>query len=60
VTALGIYALSVGKEVHHLVSLGMPTMVLIVGFAVILVSGLGIYSAMMENPTMLRLVRSHM
>jgi hypothetical protein len=56
VTALGIYGLSVGKEVHHLVSLGMPTMVLITGIAVMLVSGLGLYSAAVEAPGLLRFV----
>lgn len=55
--ALGIYGLSVGKEVSNLVSLGMPTMVLIVGIAVMLVSGLGLYAASSEHPGMLRGVR---
>jgi len=56
VTALGIYGLSMGKEVSNLVSLGMPTMVLIVGIIVILVSGLGLYAAASEKPGLLRFV----
>lgn len=56
-TALGIYGLSVGKEVSNLVSLGMPTMVLIIGLAVVLVSALGLYAAAQESPGMLRAVK---
>jgi hypothetical protein len=56
VTALGIYGLSVGKEVSNLVSLGMPTLVLIVGMAVVIVSGLGLYAAFSESPGLLRFV----
>jgi hypothetical protein len=56
--SLGIYGLSVGKEVSHLVSLGMPTLILIVGIAVMLVSGLGLYSAASESSGLLRFVLS--
>lgn len=58
VTALGIYGLSVGKEVSNLVSLGMPTMLLITGIAVLLVSALGLYAAAQESPTLLKTVLS--
>ena len=57
VTALGIYGLSVGKEVSNLISLGMPTMLLITGVAVLLVSALGLYAASQESPPMLKAVQ---
>ena len=56
VMSLGIYGLSVGQEVSHLVSLGMPSMVLIVGLAVMLISALGLYAAVTESSNLLRFV----
>lgn len=53
---MGIYGLSIGREVSNLVSLGMPTMVLIVGIAVMLISALGLYAGAQESPSLLRFV----
>lgn len=52
--SLGIYGLSAGQEVSHLVSLGMPAMVLIVGLAVMIISALGIYAATSESSGLLQ------
>lgn len=57
VLTLGIWGMNVGREVSHLVSLTTPTLVMLLGVVLVLVSLWGIWSAINEDATLLKIVR---
>lgn len=56
VLTLGVWGMNVGRQVSHLVPLTTPTLVMLLGLVLVLVSLWGIWSAVNEDATLLKIV----
>lgn len=57
VLTLGLYGMNVGSQVSHLVSLTMPTLVMLLGVFLVLISAWGVYAAITEDPLLMQIVK---
>lgn len=56
VMTLGIWGMNLGSEISHLIPLKTPSLVMVLGIILVLVSLWGIWTAVNEDPVLMRFV----